>query len=619
LNADNGSFIWSFPTGGKVVSSPTVSNGRVYIGSQDNKMYCLNADNGSFIWSFPTGGKVDSSPTVSNSRVYFGSADKNIYCLSADNGSLFWNHTTWGVIESSPVIFDERIFIGSGDNYVYCLYADNGSKIWKYGTRGNVDSSPAISNGRVFIGSGDKKIYCLNADNGSFIWSYKTDNRVDSSPTVANGSVFIGSYDNRVYCLDVEKGGFVSHLWNFNNFCVSNTRSYSGNCSFYTRLDTPEILGLMTAEPIPVTEGMDLSFWCWYEINPYDCTFIEVSLDGRNYDILDKFNGSSLGWVYKIYNLDDFVNKSIFIRFRSVSDSYKQSEGFYFDDIAPLSEFRSINTLSDSIENNYYEITGREEGIYYYRVKGINHAYGWGDFSTLKSIHVISGKNDFTVDGLSPINLKVTDADGRFINNTYSNIPDAVYIEEDLDGDGILDDRVFIPDAMDGLYNIEVNPESDADPTDTYSLKTSLKDMSYYLALDVMIKDIPPDGYNLSWPNKPLSPNGPDKGIVDKMYNYTSFTSDPDGDDVEYLFNWGDGTDSDWIETDKASHKWSNKGNFKIMVKARDVHGFESRWSEPLEITIPRNRLSLFNFYLLDWFLDRFPMLERLLTLFRMI
>jgi hypothetical protein len=220
---------------------------------------------------------------------------------------------------------------------------------------------------------------------------------------------------------------------------------------------------------------------------------------------------------------------------------------------------------------------------------------------------------DLKIDGLSPIDLNVTDAEGRFINKNSSTIPYATYTEEDLDGDGELDDRVLIPDAIDGLYNIEVIPEPDAEPTDTYSLNTTLKDVIYNLAKDVMIQDIPPEGYNLSWPDKPSTPDGPSNGKVGNTYTYTSSTSDPDGDDILYLFDWGDGTDSGWIGTGEASHSWSKRSNYNIKVKAKDTHGFESRWSDPLTVTIPRNKATSYIWY--QWLFERCPLLERLLNL----
>jgi len=67
-------------------------------------------------------------------------------------------------------------------------------------------------------------------------------------------------------------------------------------------------------------------------------------------------------------------------------------------------------------------------------------------------------------------------------------------------------------------------------------------------------------------PNKPSRPSGPGKGKPDVDYTYTASTTDPEGDQVHYLFDWGDGTNSGWIgpfnsgETIDVSKTWTQKG-----------------------------------------------------------
>ena len=61
---DTNNTIWSYTTGDYVCSSPAVANGRVYVGSNDDKVYCLDVDTGGFIWNYTTGGGILSSPVV---------------------------------------------------------------------------------------------------------------------------------------------------------------------------------------------------------------------------------------------------------------------------------------------------------------------------------------------------------------------------------------------------------------------------------------------------------------------------------------------------------------------------------------------------------------------------
>ncbi len=42
----------------------------------------------------------------------------------------------------------------------------------------------------------------------------------------------------------------------------------------------------------------------------------------------------------------------------------------------------------------------------------------------------------------------------------------------------------------------------------------------------------------------------------------------------------------------EVNHTWDEKGEYEIRVKAKDEHGAESEWSDPLPVSMPRNKLS---------------------------
>ena len=95
-------------------------------------------------------------------------------------------------------------------------------------------------------------------------------------------------------------------------------------------------------------------------------------------------------------------------------------------------------------------------------------------------------------------------------------------------------------------------------------------------------------------PAIPGQPSGPTTGYKGLTYTYSTNTTDPDGDNIYYWFNWGDGTNSGWVgpyasgSTCSASHSWSNYGTYNIKVKAKDVYGAElgTLWSNKLVVTI---------------------------------
>jgi outer membrane protein assembly factor BamB len=114
-------------------------------------------------------------------------------------------------------------------------------------------------------------------------------------------------------------------------------------------------------------------------------------------------------------------------------------------------------------------------------------------------------------------------------------------------------------------------------------------------------------------PNKPNKPTGPPSGKKDNSYTFSSSSTDDDGDQLYYWFDWGDGKyqgplgpyNSGDIVT--CSHIWSEKGDYKVRVKCVDNNSRESIWSDPAGISIPKSKSFKFNFPLLNWLLERFP------------
>jgi len=234
LNAISGGYIWSYPTG-MVLSAPAVADGCVYVGSVDNNLYCLNATAGGLLWNYTTGNNVESSPAVAGGRVYAGDYDKNFYCWNATTGGLLWNHTTGNPITSSPAVVGGRVYVGSSDKKVYCWNATTGKQLWNYTTGSAISSSPAVAGGRMYVGSGDKKVYCLNAITGKQVWNYTTGSSIKSSPAVAYGRLYVGSSDYKIYCLNATSG---KSLWNYTtgNFVFSSP-AVAGGCVYIGSFD----------------------------------------------------------------------------------------------------------------------------------------------------------------------------------------------------------------------------------------------------------------------------------------------------------------------------------------------------------------------------------------------
>lgn len=178
----------------------------------------------------------------------------------------------------------------------------------------------------------------------------------------------------------------------------------------------------------------------------------------------------------------------------------------------------------------------------------------------------------------------------------------------DFDNNGAYDDaygeKVYHSYDFPGVYYISLEVRDNQFPWD-YSINTT--------QVNVRMNNSPPI--------TPDRPSGPVKGKINEFYRYESSTTDPEGDQIYYMWDWADGTTLTWIgpyasgQTVEASHSWVNKETYGVKVKAKDASGAESSWSDPLPITMPysyKPRYQLFE-WLFHWFSNAFLLLRQLI------
>jgi len=180
--------------------------------------------------------------------------------------------------------------------------------------------------------------------------------------------------------------------WNLQGATQSGTQKHGGIYSASLGNGDNIANYISTKYPYPVQSGDSLKYWIWYNTqNRYDVTVAEVSLEGKEWiQLHDRFTGNSSGWLYKAFSLEPWVGKSIFIRFRYMTDDGSTGQGVYIDDVWPVPEFANHTVIEDSITDTLYNVTAESVGTYYCRVRGHNATWGWNDQGPLEDI-VVTG------------------------------------------------------------------------------------------------------------------------------------------------------------------------------------------------------------------------------------
>jgi polyvinyl alcohol dehydrogenase (cytochrome) len=232
---------FGFPQGVSANTQPTVTSGRIFVGSDNGYVYSLDAQTGCVYWSFENGSIVRNSLTVApvtgqgstKYAVFFGDGRANVFGLDAQNGKLLWktrvdDHFVARITAGTkfyngklfvPVSSSEEFRSGNPDypcctsrGSVVALDASTGKQVWKtyvipdepkpykkmangvtlYKPAGGaVWNSPTIDPVRnaIYFGTGDATtapspkttdgVMAVNINTGEFLWAYQaTENDV---------------------------------------------------------------------------------------------------------------------------------------------------------------------------------------------------------------------------------------------------------------------------------------------------------------------------------------------------------------------------------------------------------------------------------------------------------
>ncbi len=256
LDAYNGSLVWQANLTGiipakltatvQLRSSPTVTGGLVYVGSQDKNVYALNAESGKVVWVFQTQGPVTSSPALSDGALYITSQEPTagaLYKLNASNGSLIWKKTlpynmgymSGTDMQASPAVAGDVVFTSTNTGVYYAVNAKNGSTLWTYGDSASQEfilCSPIYNNGRVFLI--DKfSIVSVDAINGTKLWSSFVGDELYVSPSYADNKLYVVTDQRHIYVLNATDGARLSVFTTESNSwsapSIYEGRVYSGN------------------------------------------------------------------------------------------------------------------------------------------------------------------------------------------------------------------------------------------------------------------------------------------------------------------------------------------------------------------------------------------------------
>jgi len=444
---------------------------------------------------------------------------------------------------------------------------------WKIYIDNILDSSPAIDqNGTVYLGSNGWELFAIYS-NGTEKWRFKAGGAFQSSPAIAeDGTIYVGSDDNFLYAINPDgtlkwklKVGdgwvYSSPVIDENGIIFAGSTFGKNICAIYP--NGTKKWDFKTGYKIYSSPALDKNM---LYILSHDLYLYSIYKDNGT----QKWRFKTKDWGGSAPTIDD--NGIIYF---GACDRYFYA--LYPDGTLKWKFSVGWDALTSS------PALGKDDNIYF----GCHAKY-------IYSLNSSNGNENWRY----PTNEEVS-APVAIDNNSiiYAGDWDGVFYALNPDGTARWKFKTG--------NSIMVSPAIAEDGT-IYIASWD----GYLYALEIIeIDNVPP-----------LKPtiDGPSEGKPREEYTFFANTTDPDGGNISYFFDWEyENENSGWLDfvpggtPINISQTFYLEGTYTVKVKAQDRYGADSFW-ETLEIKITNPRVKISSYH---WIFECFPTLERILSL----
>jgi len=160
ISPADGKQIWKYSTGSPVWCSASMRDSLIFVGTTGGKLLMLRED-GTLLFDFPVGGKILSMPVSDGRDIYFGCNDGDFYAVNEKSGAPTWKVETGAPIVAAASQTKTQIIFGSYDENLYVVDKDDGKVTQKINLPGRAKTAPAIYGGYLVVGVEDTDVLCF--------------------------------------------------------------------------------------------------------------------------------------------------------------------------------------------------------------------------------------------------------------------------------------------------------------------------------------------------------------------------------------------------------------------------------------------------------------------------
>ncbi len=216
IDLQSAQIIWTFDTKSEIVAEPTLTEGVLYFLSGSQSVFALDAATGKQLWTYNRQDTTNlmtirggSKPALAGNNLYVGFSDGSLVSFNAKTGTQQWEitlnkNTRFKDIDASPVVDADYIYINSYDDKLYCVSKSKGEIVWS--TRSGGFSTPIVAGDHIFYSNSKGELSALSKKDGKELWKFKTENGIFTDPVLFNGLITVGESQGSLIFIDMLTG-----------------------------------------------------------------------------------------------------------------------------------------------------------------------------------------------------------------------------------------------------------------------------------------------------------------------------------------------------------------------------------------------------------------------------
>lgn len=225
LDAKSGDLVWQSTVKGEIIAKPAVDSGMVVVNTVSGVIEALNTADGKEVWIVeqevpPLSLRGTSTPVIASGGVLIGSAAGDLKVFMLASGQEGWTAQVGEAtgsteldrvidVDSSAVVFGDKIYAISSRGNLSAIDLRSGRVIWK--RQFSSYRSIAIDGNNIFITDVKSHVYSLDRINGLEQWSQLSlTNRNVTGPVVVGNYVVVGDFEGYLHWLNKETGEIVA-------------------------------------------------------------------------------------------------------------------------------------------------------------------------------------------------------------------------------------------------------------------------------------------------------------------------------------------------------------------------------------------------------------------------